>query len=137
MASQLPTISIVIPANNAEQTIPTCLDALIHQTISSKSYEIIVVDDGSSDRTCAQVMAYPNVRLFRQQNAGPSAARNLGVHNSKGEIVLFTDADCEPTSDWIEQMIAPFKEEEIVGVKGIYLSRQREKVARFVQLEFE
>jgi len=78
-----------------------------------------------------------NVRLFKQHNAGPSAARNLGINHSLGEIILFTDDDCEPVEDWIERMTAPFQEEEIVGVKGTYLTRQRELVARFVQLEFE
>jgi cellulose synthase/poly-beta-1,6-N-acetylglucosamine synthase-like glycosyltransferase len=130
-------ISIVIPAHNAGQTIQRCLDGLECQTVPRDFYEIIVVDDGSSDNTYAQVMTYKNVRLFKQQYSGPSAARNLGIQHARGEIVLFTDADCVPVQDWIECMVAPFQEEEVVGVKGTYLTRQREVVSRFVQLEFE
>jgi hypothetical protein len=51
--------------------------------------------------------------------------------------VLFTDADCEPAPGWIERMIAPFGDAQVVGVKGVYRTRQRELVARFVQLEYE
>jgi len=137
MTNQPPQISIIIPAHNAERTITRCLNALMRQTVPRDSYEIIVVDDGSTDKTCARVSTNKNVRLFKQHNTGPSAARNLGTHHAYGEITLFTDADCEPVQDWIERMIAPFQEEEIVGVKGTYLTRQRELVARFVQLEFE
>ena len=134
---QSPGVSIVIPAYRAEGTIMKCLTALMHQTAASDSYEIIVVDDGSDDNTCDQVEKMKNVRLFKQQNAGPSAARNFGVNQAQGEIVLFTDDDCEPVKDWIDRMLDPFQEEEIVGVKGTYLTRQHELVARFVQLEFE
>ena len=134
---QSPRVSIIIPAYRAEGTIIKCLTALMHQTAASDSYEIIVVDDGSDDNTCDQVEKIKNVRLFKQQNAGPSAARNFGVNQAKGEIVLFTDDDCEPVKDWIDRMLDPFQEEEIVGVKGTYLTRQNEIVARFVQIEFE
>ena len=137
MTIQPPQISIIIPAHNAEQTITRCLNALLRQTFPANSYEIIVVDDGSIDKTCARVVANKKVRLFKQNHAGPSAARNLGTQHAFGKIILFTDADCEPVQDWIEHMIAPFQEEEIVGVKGTYLTHQRELVARFVQLEFE
>lgn len=51
--------------------------------------------------------------------------------------MLFTDSDCEPTQEWVERMVAPFRSGEIVGVKGTYLTRQREIVARFVQMEYE
>jgi glycosyltransferase involved in cell wall biosynthesis len=137
MRNQSPHVSVIIPAHNAEGTIEKCLTALMRQTAAAGSYEIIVVDDGSTDSTSAQVARFDHVRLFRQQNAGPSAARNLGVNKALGEIVLFTDADCEPVEDWIDRMLSPFQDEEIVGVKGTYLSRQKELVPRFVQLEFE
>jgi glycosyltransferase involved in cell wall biosynthesis len=137
MKIQSPKVSIIIPAHNAEKTIKICLEALQNQTVSRDSYEIIVVDDGSTDNTWDQVSTFKDVRLLKQQKAGPSAARNLGVNHALGEILLFTDDDCQPVDDWIERMTAPFQEGEIVGVKGTYLTRQRELVAHFVQLEFE
>jgi len=136
-------VSVIIPAHNAEDTIDFCLQALTHQTAPADSYEVIVIEDGSSDETRARIEAYEGVQLLVQAHAGPAVARNLGVASAKGEIVLFTDADCEPAQDWIERMVAPFykcqapHDEEIVGVKGTYLTRQREIVARFVQLEYE
>jgi GT2 family glycosyltransferase len=137
MANQSPRISVIIPAHNAEKTILSCLDALKHQTAPPDSYEIIVVDDGSGDKTHSIVSNNNDVRLFKQENFGPSAARNLGLQNALGEITLFTDADCAPVPDWIEHMSTPFENEQIVGVKGTYLTRQQEVVARFVQLEYE
>jgi glycosyltransferase involved in cell wall biosynthesis len=130
-------ISVIVPAYNAGDTIDRCLEALAHQTIPRECYEIIVVDDGSSDETCARVKAHAGVRLLAQPHAGPAVARNLGVEHARGEIVLFTDSDCEPTQDWIERMVTPFRDEQVVGVKGTYLTRQREMVARFVQIEYE
>jgi len=131
-------ISVIVPVYNAERTIGACLDALLRQSVERESYEIIVVDDGSTDATPGIVTERPSVRLVRQDNAGPAAARNLGARQARGEILLFTDDDCVPAPDWIARMIAPFQHsEEIVGVKGTYLSRQRALIARFVQLEYE
>jgi len=137
-------ISVIIPAYNAGQTIDRCLDALALQTVSQDSYEIVVVDDDSSDDTRVRVQAHGGVQLLTQHHAGPAAARNLGVERAVGEIVLFTDADCAPAQDWIERMIAPLRSAaedldttSIVGVKGVYRTAQRELVARFVQLEYE
>lgn len=129
-------ISIVIPVYNGAKTIASCLEALFNQTVPRSKYEVIVVDDGSTDETRHIIRAY-DVRLLVQSNKGPAAARNLGVKRAKGEIILFTDADCAPSRDWIERMIAPFANREIVGVKGVYKTRQKELVARFVQIEYE
>jgi GT2 family glycosyltransferase len=118
-------------------TIGPCLDALKHQTIPRETYEVIVVDDGSSDGTRARVETHDGVRFFAQPRSGPAVARNLGLRHARGELVLFTDADCEPTPDWIEQMINPFYDKQVIGVKGVYLTRQRAVIARFVQLEYE
>jgi cellulose synthase/poly-beta-1,6-N-acetylglucosamine synthase-like glycosyltransferase len=59
------------------------------------------------------------------------------VSAAQGDLVLFTDADCEPTPDWIEQICAPFEDPQVSGVKGAYRTRQKTLVARFVQLEYE
>lgn len=128
--------SVIIPAYNAERTLSLTLEALRRQTVPREEYEVIVVDDGSTDGTAEVARAY-GVRLIRQQNQGPAAARNVGVREARGEIVLFTDSDCEPREDWIEKLTAPFADPEVVGAKGAYLTRQRSLMARFVQLEYE
>lgn len=78
-----------------------------------------------------------NVRLVRQNNAGPAAARNRGAREASGSIILFTDDDCVPQPNWVEEMLEPFGDPEVVGAKGTYRTRQRSLVARFVQIEYE
>ncbi len=128
--------SVIIPAYNAENTLGLTLDALERQTVPREMYEIIVVDDGSGDRTAA-IAAEHGARVIRQENQGPAVARNVGVEAARGEIVLFTDADCAPREDWIEKMVAPFADPDVVGTKGAYLTRQTAWMARFVQQEYE
>jgi cellulose synthase/poly-beta-1,6-N-acetylglucosamine synthase-like glycosyltransferase len=72
-----------------------------------------------------------------QANAGPAAARNRGVREASGEIVLFTDDDCEPFPNWLREMLKPFEDPDVVGAKGVYRTRQPEPAARFVQIEYE
>ncbi|MCX7919057.1 MAG: sugar transferase [bacterium] len=130
-------ISVIVPAYNAETTIGECLTALLNQTIPRDRYEVIVVDDGSTDKTPEIAQQFP-VRYVREENQGPAMARNLGAKIATGEIILFTDSDCVPEADWIEQMLKPFKSDsEVVGVKGIYLTKQKQLSARFAQAEFE
>jgi len=129
-------ISVIIPAYNAEETLGACLRALQAQSVGRDSYEVIVVDDGSTDHT-ADTVRGSQVRLIQQANAGAGAARNAGAQSASGNLLLFTDADCTPAPDWVAQMTAPFIATEVQGAKGVYASSQRELVARFVQLEYE
>lgn len=129
-------ISVIIPAYNAEDTLGSCLTALQVQSLACDQYEIIVVDDGSTDQT-EEVARQYGVRLIHQPNAGPAAARNRGAQAAQGELLLFTDADCEPVPDWIERMVEPFHDPDVAGAKGVYRTRQKELVARFVQREYE
>ncbi|MCX6639833.1 MAG: exopolysaccharide biosynthesis polyprenyl glycosylphosphotransferase [bacterium] len=129
-------ISVVIPAYNSEKTLPYTLQALQKQTLPRELYEVIVIDDASTDGTASVAREF-GVRYRRQTKEGPAAARNLGVRISRGDIVLFTDSDCIPKDDWIAKMVKPFEDPKVAGVMGRYLTRQREYAARFVQLEFE
>jgi lipopolysaccharide/colanic/teichoic acid biosynthesis glycosyltransferase/GT2 family glycosyltransferase len=127
------SVSVIVPAYNAERSLPDCLRALARQTRPPD--EIIVVDDGSTDDT-AGVACRHGARLIRQANAGPAVARNAGVAAARGDLVLFTDADCAPWPDWIERMCRPFDDPGVAGAKGAYRTRQRSLVARFVQQEY-
>jgi cellulose synthase/poly-beta-1,6-N-acetylglucosamine synthase-like glycosyltransferase len=131
-------VSVVIPAYNSEKTIGPCLEALKNQTV--RPLEIIVVDGNSSDKT-REMAKDMGARVFVEKRRGPAVARNLGASKARGEILLFTDADCIPGRDWIREMLKPFKTpskgEGIAGVQGSYRTRQESLVARFAQFEIE
>lgn len=136
-ASAPPEVSIIIPSFNGALRLPRCLDALVAQE-TRRAYEILVVDDGSTDQTSAVAASYaPAVIALRQDNAGPGAARNLGARRARGSVLLFTDDDCIAERDWLERMLAPFSDPSVAAAKGSYRTRQRQWVARFVQLEYE
>jgi glycosyltransferase involved in cell wall biosynthesis len=94
-----PLLSVVIPTYNRKVRIGRVLDALARQTVEAHTFEVVVVDDGSSDGTSAALAATPMpyaLRCFYQQNAGPARARNRGVQEAQGGIVLFLDDDVMP-----------------------------------------
>jgi len=130
------TVSVIIPARNAASSIQECLKAVLAQENLAHELEIILVDDGSTDDT-AELAESLGVRVIRQDNAGPAAARNAGARLARGEIVAFTDADCVPATDWLSHLVGPLSAPDVVGAKGAYRTKQRAMVARFVQQEYE
>jgi GT2 family glycosyltransferase len=130
-------ISVIIPVYNCRPHIKNTLDALTAQDVDVE-FEIIAVDDGSTDGTADFIHSYdPRIRVIPQSNQGPAAARNHGAQLARGEIILFTDDDCVPDRNWLREMLRPFADPEVVAGKGRYRSDQPEIVARFVQLEYE
>ena len=112
-----PNVSVVVCSLNGAHKIANCLAALEAQTIRGQC-EIIVVDDGSTDRT-AEVARQFNVDvLVHDTNRGLSAARNSGIRRSIAPIVAFTDDDCVPAADWLERLIAEYDDPEVLGVGG-------------------
>ena len=100
MINKNATISVIIPVYNVYDWIDQCLDSIINQ--SFKDFEVILVDDGSTDNSDKKCEKWEQmdqrVRVIKQQNAGPSAARNKGIKTAKGEYISFIDAD-----DWIDE----------------------------------
>jgi len=113
-----PSVSVIIPAYNCEQTIRHIIQAIFAQTYPAVN--IIVVDDGSTDQTPQIIQSFDGLTYLHQENAGPAAARNCGAKESQDEIIFFTDSDCVPERDWIEKSIKPFQEEKVAVVAGSY-----------------
>jgi glycosyltransferase involved in cell wall biosynthesis len=110
-------ISVIVPCRNAERHIARCLDALAGQEPFAGVSEVLVVDDRSTDRS-AEIARRAGVRLLRSSGPGPYAARNTGVDASTGDVVAFTDADCEPARDWLRRIAEEFagdRTEIVVG----------------------
>ena len=131
----MPRVTVVIPAYNAAGTLADTLTALGTQTIGRDRFAVIVVDDGSTDDTAALAERL-GATVIRQANAGPAAARNAGAAAADCDVVVFTDADCAPAPEFLENILAPLADPTVAGVQGAYRTRQTTLVARFAQLEF-
>jgi len=138
--------TVVMPAYRATATLGTALQSLLDQTDRPDFYEIIVVDDASQDETAVMAEAFIpkaaaldiDLRVYRMaRNGGPAKARNAGAAGARGEIIIFTDSDCELTPTWLREMRLGYDDPDVAAVKGAYLSRQTELGARFAQAELE
>ena len=109
-------VSVVVCAYNAERTMEDCLTSL--EKLNYSDYEVIVVNDGSTDRTREIAERFPYARLINQENKGLSAARNVGVAAATGEIVAFTDSDCVADPDWLFYLVAKFLSSDLSAVGG-------------------
>ena len=129
----LPFVSIVIPAYNAIGTIRLCLDAISGLDYPQDRYEVIVVDNNSTDDTPEIVSQYPVRLVYEREIQGPHAATNTGVRHARGEIVVFTDSDCVPEPGWLRALVAPFADPEVVAAGGrIEAYRPSSRVEKFL-----
>ncbi len=120
--------SVIIPVFNEENVITKCLESLAKQTVA-KETEVIVIDDGSTDKTADKIN---NFLLLRQKHAGPGAARNLGAEKARGEILIFADADMEFAPDFLEKLTEPIRNGKTIGTfsKEEYLLNKNNPWAR-------
>ncbi len=112
-----PFISVIVPCFNGERFLTACLDSLKSQTYSN--YEIIVVDDGSTDGSPKLVTA-PAKLVSTKGRTGAGAARNLGAKYAKGDYLLFTDADVEAPKEWVEKTAHTITERAVMCGGGGY-----------------
>jgi GT2 family glycosyltransferase/sugar lactone lactonase YvrE len=111
-----PRVSVVVCAYNAADTLEDNLQSL--DRLTYPDYEIIVVNDGSKDRTGEIARRHPHVRVVDTPNQGLSAARNIGLAEATGEIVAYTDADTRVDPDWLTFLVQPFLTSDVVGSGG-------------------
>jgi glycosyltransferase involved in cell wall biosynthesis len=113
-----PTVSVIVPVYNDSARLQKCLDALTNQTYPKADFEVIVVDNGSDESIEPVVKRFPQAKVLREVQPGSYASRNLGIAHAKGEIVAFTDADCIPAADWLEQGVAALQGTAGCGLVG-------------------
>jgi glycosyltransferase involved in cell wall biosynthesis len=116
LLSHSPRVSVVVCSYNGAKTLGQCLDSLT--VLNYPDYEIIVVDDGSTDETPSILARFPHVRAVQQANRGLSAARNAGLLVATGEIIAFTDADCFADPDWLALLVHRFQRSNAAAVGG-------------------
>jgi glycosyltransferase involved in cell wall biosynthesis len=111
-----PRVSVVVCAYNAERTMEACLASL--ETLDYPDYEVIVVNDGSTDKTLEISERFPYCRIISQPNKGLSVARNVGADAATGEIVAYTDSDCVADPDWLTYLVARMETGKLAACGG-------------------
>jgi glycosyltransferase involved in cell wall biosynthesis len=113
-------ISVIVPVYNNEDHVEACIQGLLSQRYSEGTCEFILVDNNSTDRSAEIVKRYPGIRLLSQPKQGSYAARNLGLSEARGQIIAFTDSDCVPRADWLQQIANTMRSSSV----GIVLGRR-------------
>jgi glycosyltransferase involved in cell wall biosynthesis len=113
---QAPFVSVIVCSYNGGQTLGACLASL--SKLNYPDYEVILVDDGSTDNTAEIAEQFPHVRYIFQPNHGLSHARNTGAADAKGEVFAYTDSDCMADVDWLYYLIGTLVSGEYAGVGG-------------------
>jgi len=113
----LKMVSVIVPVRNGERTISDCIGSLLRQDFPKNKYEVIVIDNNSSDGTAESIRRHP-VRYLLEKRKGPAAARNAGIAASQGNLMAFTDSDCVAKEDWLSEGIRAFESDEVGCVSG-------------------
>lgn len=110
-------ISVIIPVLNASSTLGDCIDALLRQDLPAGEFEVIVVDNNSTDDSIA-IARQHGVKVLSEPHKSAYAARNLGLREAKGDLVAFTDADCIAKKGWLKSLREPLDDPRVKVVMG-------------------
>lgn len=131
-------VAVIVPVYNAEATLGDTLEALEGQ--DHPTFEIIIVDDGSTDRSPSIARTFAGrsrhrVTMLEQDNQGPATARNRGVEATEADIIVFLDADCIPPPGWLTALTSVLKGDVVGATCGYFPANPEHLVARFVDHE--
>jgi GT2 family glycosyltransferase len=127
---ETPRVSVVVCTYNGGRTLEQCLRSL--RALDYPDYEVIVVDDGSTDDTRAILARFPDVRAIHQSNHGLSFARNVGMREATGAVVAYTDSDCFADPDWLTLLVDQLQRSGAAAVGGPNLSPEDGRLAACV-----
>ena len=123
-------LSIVIPSLNSEKTLGTCLGAIRSQSLPRESYEIVVADAGSSDRTLEIAREFEVDTIVPNPLKTGEAGKAAGIKAAKGDVIALVDSDnILPDPGWIERMLAPFSDPEIIASEPLEYTWRKEDPA--------
>lgn len=126
-------ISVIVPVFNGGETMRETIEHLLRQSLPPD--EIIVVDDGSTDETANILRSFGSrIKVLSKTNGGPASARNVGIRASRGSLIAFTDSDCFPEEDWLQNLVKGFHSLDIAGAGGRVLSSVNGYIAEYVDL---
>jgi len=112
-------ITVVVCTKNGKKKIADCLKSLKNQTYSKEMYQVIVVDDASSDGLSELIEEYKFTLITNSHNLGLAQSRNIGIANSQGDIIAFTDDDCIPELNWLKKINDTFNNNaDVCGISG-------------------
>jgi len=125
------SVAIIIPTYNEEKNIAACLNSIFKMGYAKDGFEVIVVDNGSSDKTVDEAKRF-SIKLFVEKNRGPFYARNIGIKNTDADIVVFLDADCIVTENWLKNLVQGFTSPDVGGVGGAIYPVERTIISRYM-----
>jgi GT2 family glycosyltransferase len=132
LGNDAPRVSVVVCSYNGGRTLAQCLESL--RCLDYPDYEVILVDDGSTDNTRAIAARFPEVKAIHQENYGLSHARNVGIRNATGEIVAYTDSDCFADQDWLTYLVLKLRQTGATGAGGPNLTPDDGPLASWVSV---
>ena len=136
---KFPYVSIVLPVWNEEKTIAATLKSVIALDYPKNKFEIIVVDDGSTDKTSQRVMRFKgsNIKIFKKKNGGKGSALNYGIKRSKGEFIVTLDADSFVDKDALKKMLVFFNNRKVMAVtSSMTIHKPKTFWQRLIHIEF-
>jgi len=121
----LPSVSVVVPALNNEETISRTIESLKNMDYPREKLEIIVVDDASNDKTGKIALNHGARVVKREKRGGCAGAKNTGVSHARSEIIAFVDANVTVDKDWLKELVTPFKDTSVGATGGSVRAKYR------------
>ena len=126
------SVSVIIPMCNAERYLAACLDSLVSQDFPPSDYEVILVDNGSTDRSVEIARGYDRVTLLAEPVPGAYSARNRGIRAARGNVLAFTDPDCVPSRSWVRAVSTAMADASVQLACGRRLSSRPSVLLRSI-----